>query len=86
MRDYLIMTDSCCDLDAELAAQLDLTVLPLNLQMGGETYRNFLDERELSLKEFYARVRNGERATTSAPSAGAFEDAMRQAAAAEKDV
>lgn len=86
MRDYLIMTDSCCDLDAELAAQLDLTVLPLNLQMGGETYRNFLDERELSLKEFYARVRNGERATTSAPSAGAFEDAMRQAAAEEKDV
>ena len=35
MRDYVILTDSCCDLTAEMAAELGVEVLPLSLQMGG---------------------------------------------------
>ena len=34
MRDYVILTDSCCDLSAEMAAELGVEVLPLSLQMG----------------------------------------------------
>ena len=36
MADYVIMTDSCCDLPAELAEELSLEVLPLRLNMGGQ--------------------------------------------------
>lgn len=43
MRDYVILTDSCCDLSAEMAAELGVEVLPLSLQMGDRTYRNYLD-------------------------------------------
>ena len=31
MKEYVLMTDSCCDLTAEMAAQLELTVLPLSV-------------------------------------------------------
>ena len=30
MRDYIIMTDSCCDLSQQEVEELDLTVLPLS--------------------------------------------------------
>lgn len=57
MRDYVILTDSCCDLSAEMAAELGVEVLPLSLQMGDRTYRNYLDGREIGFHEFYERVR-----------------------------
>ena len=39
MRDYILMTDSCCDMDPKLAEELELTVLPLTLNMGGQSFR-----------------------------------------------
>ena len=60
MRDYVILTDSCCDLSAEMAAELGVEVLPLSLQMGDRTYRNYLDGREIGFHEFYERIRSGE--------------------------
>lgn len=86
MRDYVIMTDSCCDLSAQMAEELGVTALPLSLLMGEDTYRNYLDGREIGFKEFYDRVRGGAMPTTSAVSVGDFEDAMRPILAAGKDI
>ena len=86
MRDFVIMTDSCCDLTAQLAEELDIEVLPLSLLIGDETYRNYLDGREIGFKEFYDRVRGGAMPSTSAVSVGTFEDAMRHILAEGKDV
>ena len=86
MRDYMLMTDSCCDMTAQLAEELNLTVLPLSLEMGGTTYRNYLDGRELTFTDFYRRVRAGETATTSAINVGAFEEAMRPVLESGKDI
>ena len=77
MAAYTILTDSCCDLPAELAEELELEVLPLRLEMSGSTYRNYLDGREIGFQEFYSRIRGGENAVTSAVSVGDFETAMR---------
>ncbi len=77
MAAYTILTDSCCDLPAELAAELELEVLPLSLEMSGSTYRNYLDGREIGFQEFYSRVRGGENAVTSAVSVGDFEAVMK---------
>lgn len=86
MRDFVLMTDSCCDMPAQLAEELDLAVLPLSLLMGEASYRNFLDGRELDFSEFYSRIRSGETATTSAISVGDFEEAMRPILESGKDI
>ena len=86
MRDFVIMTDSCCDLTAQMADELGVVVLPLHLLIGEETFANYLDGREIGFKEFYDRVRGGAMPTTSAVSVGAFEDAMRTVAQEGKDI
>ena len=86
MRDYVILTDSCCDLTAEMAAELGVEVLPLSLQMGGSVYYNYLDGRDISFQDFYARIRSGELATTSAVNVGEVEEAMRAILKTGKDI
>lgn len=86
MRDYVIMTDSCCDLTAQMAEELGLVVLPLSLQMGDRTYRNWLDGRDIGFRDFYARVRGGETATTSAINVGDFEEKMREVLQSGRDI
>ena len=36
MRDYIIMTDSCCDLSQQEVEELELTVLPLSFTIEGQ--------------------------------------------------
>lgn len=86
MSDYVIMTDSCCDLPAELAEELELEVLPLRLELKGRVYRNYLDGREIGFPAFYDQVRSGEMPVTSAVNLGEFEAAMRADLKAEKDI
>ena len=77
MRDYIIMTDSCCDLNAHMAQELELNVVPLTVHMNGKDYANMLDGSEISFEEFYKNIRSGILSTTSAANVGQFEDAMR---------
>ena len=86
MRDYVLMTDSCCDLSAPPAQELGILVLPLSLELSGQTYHNYLDGREIGFSQFYDRIRAGETATTSAVSVGAFEEAMRPVLESGKDI
>ena len=86
MSDYVIMTDSCCDLSAELAAELELEVLPLRLELEGRSYRNLLDGGEIGFQEFYAKVRSGAMPVTSAVNVGEFDAAMRPILEAGKDI
>lgn len=86
MADYVIMTDSCCDMTSALAEELELSVLPLSLHMGDAVYRNWLDGREIGFQEFYAKIRSGQLATTSAISVGEFAAEMRKILSAGKDI
>jgi len=73
-----IVTDSSCDLPADLAAELDIEIVPLTIRFGGE---ELVDRRDLSPKEFWARCTTSPvLPETAAPSPGAFEDAYRRAA------
>ena len=86
MRDFVIMTDSCCDMTVDMANDLELVVLPLSLEMGDRIYRNWLDGRDIGFEDFYARIRGGETATTSAINVGDFEAAMRKLLEQGKDI
>ncbi len=86
MRDYVILTDSCCDLSAEMAAELELSVLPLSFVMEGKEYFNYLDGRDIEPGDFYKRLRNGSLGTTSAINVAVFTEAMTELADQGKDV
>ena len=86
MRDYVIMTDSCCDLTDQMARELELEVLPLTMHMDGQDYPNDLAGTAISNQEFYKRIRAGKIATTSAVNVGQFQDAMRRVLESGRDI
>ena len=86
MREYVLMTDSCCDLPDQMAKDLQLEVLPLTMHMDGQDYPNTLDGAAISNEEFYRRIRAGKMATTSAVNVGQFEDALSAVLAGGRDI
>ncbi len=61
---YLLATDSCCDLPASLATELDLIVLEFPFTLDGEQH---FDDLGVSMpaSEFYAAMRAGSAPTTA---------------------
>lgn len=86
MSEFIIVTDSSCDLSAQLAEELQLHVVPLSVLLDGKHYTNYLDWREISSKDFYDAMRNGAKSTTSAPNVEQFTETMEAALAQGKDV
>ncbi len=73
-----VVTDSACDLSAEMAAAEGLTIVPLSIRFGSE---EFVDGSTLSTNEFWARCKaSSVLPETSAPSPGAFQEAFVAAA------
>lgn len=77
MRDYIIFTDSCSDLDPVMIKKLGAEVLPMNFHIDGETYANWPDGRELGFDEFYDRLRKGGMSSTSQVNTVEFVDTFR---------
>jgi DegV family protein with EDD domain len=66
-----IAVDSTCDLPDDLYQEYDLTVVPINIQFGTESYRHGID---IDPATFYGKIDElGVLPTTSQPSAGQFE-------------
>ena len=85
MSDYIIITDSSCDLPDSIVKELELEVLPLSFIMDGKTYRNYPDNREMSPDEFYGRQKDGLMATTNAVNVGEASDALEAVLKQGKD-
>jgi DegV family protein with EDD domain len=65
-----LVTDSVSDLPPEVAKNLEITVIPLNVQFGCETYKDRVD---LTAEDFYQKLENSSTLpSTSAPSPGFF--------------
>lgn len=78
-----IVTDSTCDLPASVVADHSITVVPLYINMGDQSY---LDGVEITREEFYERLPNyNPPPTTSAPGTGAFVKAYEDLAAQGAD-
>lgn len=73
-----IITDSSCDLSEDVTADLGITVVPLEIRFG---MQSFADRVELSTADFWKRCRTSdELPSTAAPSPGAFAEAYQRAA------
>jgi DegV family protein with EDD domain len=69
-----VVTDSACDLSAEVAADHGITVVPLSIRFGSD---EFVDGRDLTTGEFWARCKASDvLPETAAPSPGAFQEAF----------
>lgn len=79
-----VVTDSTCDLPAELVREFGITVVPLTISFGDETFRDGVD---ISVNEFYQRLASS-RVTprTSQPPASAFEAVYRRLGAASDGI
>lgn len=86
MSNFVLFTDSCCDLPNELAEKYNIIALPLGVIMGEESFANYLDGRELTSEALYARIRDGAMPSTNAVSVGSYEEAMRVQLQAGKDI
>jgi len=68
-----IVTDSVSDLPPEIAEELGITVIPLNVRFGEEVYRDGVD---LTTEQFYEKLKHGNTLpVTSVPSPGTFAEA-----------
>lgn len=84
MSNYVIYTDSGCDITPDLLAQWGVKHCDLRFLFDGEekTYTN----REMSEKDFYQRMREGASAKTSAVNVEEFKNAFEQELKAGNDV
>lgn len=77
MKDYIIFTDSCADLDPKMIAELGIEVLPMHFTMDGKTYANWPDGRDIPFEKFYSKLRDGSMSSTSQANTLEFVDAFR---------
>ena len=83
MSNYKIITDSACDLPADLLQSLQVDRVSLTVLFRGENRSDSVDE---SIKEFYDGLRAGEVSTTSAVNPDGWANVIEPAFAAGQDV
>ena len=86
MKQFSLVTDSASDLPIEILKEMDIQLLPLHFYFGEEEYADTKEEKDITNKRFYERMRAGEAPTTSAISLGDVEDYFEKKAAAGEDV
>ena len=79
---FKIVTDSACDLSAEMIEALDLGIAALSVELDGRAYA----EGEMTPKELYDHLRSGKLPKTSAVNPELWADAMRPALENGQDV
>ena len=79
---FKIVTDSACDLPAEMIEALDLGIAALSVELDGRAYA----EGEMTPKELYDHLRSGKLPKTSAVNPELWADAMRPALEQGQDV
>ena len=86
MRDYVILSDSCCDLDAALRKKYGIEYNPMRIIFGDTDIPASLDWEKISPKEFYDMMRGGVRVLTAQINADEFKEAFSKYLDEGKDV
>ena len=86
MANYVIITDSGCDLTVAQVNELDITVVPITFSVNGVNYKGYPDNPEYPVDKFYADLKAGAVVSTSALNPYELEDAFRPVLSEGKDV
>jgi len=71
---YVICSDSAGDFNVNHVTDQGLRLATLSFTIGGETYQNHVDHRDMPIKDFYQNLRDGKTATTAAVNVHQFTD------------
>lgn len=66
MSDYVILTESSSDISLKIAKDNDIQVMPMDFILEGKSYAHYADSREMDVKAFYQKLRDGAVVTTAA--------------------
>ena len=66
MADYVILTESSSDILEQVALENDIRVMPMDFILDNTSYAHYPDSREMDVKSFYNRLREGAVVTTAA--------------------
>lgn len=83
---FTIITDIGSDIPADLALELGLVAMPMNVTVGDRHFTHYADYREMSSKDFYDAMRNGELATTAAVTPIEWEEEIEKHLSGGSDV
>lgn len=83
---YVIVCGATSDLPQAIVEEYELNVIPMDVRLGEQDYKFHPDEKELTCKEFYERLRAGEDAVTSQITPAAFKEVFCSFLEAGKDV
>lgn len=75
MKEYVLFTDSGCDLPVELLKERNIQLIEMECTIDGLSFSLF--GGELSIEQFYARMRDGSMPITAQINPAAFEEAFR---------
>ena len=84
MKDYLIVTDSACDITPSVLAEWGVACADLSFSFEGEEKQ--YSNRDMDIITFYDRMRSGDKAKTSAVNPDAFLNIFEEALKEGKDV
>lgn len=74
MANYVVVTDSCSDLTQNLVDEYQLPVYPMEFVLDEKDYRDYPDEREIDLNNFYKLLKEGHTGSTAQISPANFID------------
>ena len=86
MSEYVIITDSSCDLSEKKVNELGIISIPLQFEIEGVSYQNHLDERDIKNKDYYSKLRKGAMSSTSQVNPAEFEELFEEVLKEGKDV
>lgn len=86
MRKFVIISDSCCDLDKSLRERFDVEYIPMHISFKGKDMKADLDWNEVSVQEYYQAMREGNRVTTAQITANEYREAFEKHLQAGCDV
>lgn len=82
MNEYMIVSDATLDLPANVIEELGIKVIPMGFNLDNVEYSHYPDERELTIEDFYGKLKNGAVSQTTQITPGVFleyfEDILRQ--------
>lgn len=76
MNEYVIVSDATLDLPSSIVDEYGIKVIPMGLSIDNVEYSHYPDERELSIEEFYGKLKNGATSHTTQITPSVFMDFM----------
>lgn len=84
--DYVLITDSTCDLNDDFAKKTGLEVMPMVFLMEEKVYNHYLDCREMSIDTFYDNIKKGILSQTTQISYNSYLEYFEKFLKEDKDI